>query len=384
MIPNPTEVYLLDQEYTHTNLDMCCKENVLMTVGTSMCSETCRIHGQDSRSSRCWAKNFLQDRCRPGSDLSRFKQQPDLTVCGLKFGTVCQNQLRRRRSKNGEVKIQSLTTLEDWEAFSSSIRKMRKEKVGSSDADGHALQERNEKALKRVAGNCSKWSHRIQQQDKACVHRGSSQVFLLKCALTPFFVCVDPGANPSKKRFILTTHENCEEFISSTLRIRNSKKPSRTRVRSWKHQWLLLKYRGRVVLRGDIVKKDDFGACAVFTEQKLVCVSNDSSESNGCHCKIAWLCRTSSRRSVSKHPSSNGGCSKIIEKFQNRSVQTFGFVYRDTNGQNHGPVWKTRLFLLKGICTVILWQDYCGKGNLRKSYWNMAGRKFQNPIVKTP
>ena len=43
-----------------------------------------------------------------------------------------------------------------------------------------------------------------------------------------------------RKRFILKTQENCEEFISSTLRIRNSKKPSRTRVRSWKHQWLLL------------------------------------------------------------------------------------------------------------------------------------------------
>ena len=27
------------------------------------------------------------------------------------------------------------------------------------------------------------------------------------------------------------------------------------------------------------------------------------------------------------------------------------------NGQNHGPVWKTQSFLLKGICTVILWQD---------------------------
>ena len=43
-----------------------------------------------------------------------------------------------------------------------------------------------------------------------------------------------------KKRFILTTHENWGEFISSTLRIRNSKKPSRTHVRSWKHQLLLL------------------------------------------------------------------------------------------------------------------------------------------------
>ena len=63
--------------------------------------------------------------------------------------------------------------------------------------------------------------------------------------------------------------------------------------------------------------------------------------------------------------------------FQNRNVQTFGFVYHDTNGQNHGPVWTTQSFLLKGICTVIFWQDCCGKGNLRRSYWSMAGRKFQ-------
>ena len=63
--------------------------------------------------------------------------------------------------------------------------------------------------------------------------------------------------------------------------------------------------------------------------------------------------------------------------FQNRNVQTFGFVYHNTNNQNHGPIWKTQSFLLSGICTVILWQDFCGKGNLRTSYWNMAGRKFQ-------
>ena len=42
-------------------------------------------------------------------------------------------------------------------------------------------------------------------------------------------------------------------------------------------------------------------------------------------------------------------------KFQNRSVQTFGFVYHDTNGLNHGPVRKTQSFLLNEICMVILW-----------------------------
>ena len=51
-------------------------------------------------------------------------------------------------------------------------------------------------------------------------------------------------------------------------------------------------------------------------------------------------------------------------------------TYHDTNGQNHGLVSKTQSFLLSGICTVILWQDYDGKGNLRKSYCNAVGRRF--------
>ena len=47
--------------------------------------------------------------------------------------------------------------------------------------------------------------------------------------------------------------------------------------------------------------------------------------------------------------------------FHSWNVQTFGFVYHDTNGLNNGPVWKNLSFFFKGICTVILWQDYYGK-----------------------
>ena len=43
-----------------------------------------------------------------------------------------------------------------------------------------------------------------------------------------------------RKSSTLKTHENCEGSISSTPRTRNSRKPLRTRVKSWKHQWLLL------------------------------------------------------------------------------------------------------------------------------------------------
>ena len=43
-----------------------------------------------------------------------------------------------------------------------------------------------------------------------------------------------------RKSSILKTHEDCVGSTSSTPRIRNSRKPSRTRVRNWKHQLLLL------------------------------------------------------------------------------------------------------------------------------------------------
>ena len=88
-----------------------------------------------------------------------------------------------------------------------------------------------------------------------------------------------------------------------------------------KHQ----KYKGRVVLRGDIVK-DNSGSYAVFTEQ-------GSSASQMTAAKIMDIisrlpgCAGQAADAVSAlYTGKNGGCSKIIENPQNRSVQTFGFV----------------------------------------------------------
>ena len=86
-----------------------------------------------------------------------------------------------------------------------------------------------------------------------------------------------------------------------------------------KHQ----KYKGRVVLRGDTVK-DDSGSYAVFTEH---------------HIQTARVRRTSSWCSICSYPGKNWKMLQNYWKFPNRNVQTFGFVYHDTNGRNHGPVW---------------------------------------------
>ena len=57
-------------------------------------------------------------------------------------------------------------------------------------------------------------------------------------------------------------------------------------------------YKGRVVLRGDIVK-DDSGSYAVYTEQGSSASQMTAAKKHGYHLQIAGLRWTSSRRSIS-------------------------------------------------------------------------------------
>ena len=69
-------------------------------------------------------------------------------------------------------------------------------------------------------------------------------------------------------------------------------------------------YKGWVVLRSDIVKKNDSGSHAVFTEQGSSASQMTAAECVGCYCKVTRLWRTSSRRNVSSRPSKVGGRSQ--------------------------------------------------------------------------
>ena len=109
---------------------------------------------------------------------------------------------------------------------------------------------------------------------------------------------------------------------------------------------------------------------------RIISISNDGSKSHGYHLQIARLRGTRSGRSACLDPGKKWKMLPNYWKLPNRNVQTFGCVHHDTNGQYHGLVWKTQSFLWSEICMVILWQDYHGKGNLRKSYSYTVGRRF--------
>ena len=154
---NFTEIRVRDQDYAHKS-GCVARKAVFMTIRMSMWIEICQTHGQDSRILLYWMKIFLKDTFVPGDDSQRFEQLPDLILCGLKFCTAWRKQIRKRKSMNGLSKNQSSMMLEDFEALTSSIRKMastRKPFQGKSWKFRWrqlcALRDGNEKALQGVA-----------------------------------------------------------------------------------------------------------------------------------------------------------------------------------------------------------------------------------------
>ena len=127
------------------------------------------------------------------------------------------------------------------------------------------------------------------------------------------------------------------------------------------------RYKGRVVLRGDIVK-DDSLSYAVFTEQ-------GSSASQMTAAKIMDI--------ISRLPGCDGQAADAVSAYTQVKMEDAPKLLKIPKSEcpdiwirlprhkwpkSWSSTGKTQSFLLKGICTVILWQDYYGKGNLRKSY----------------
>ena len=72
------------------------------------------------------------------------------------------------------------------------------------------------------------------------------------------------------------------------------------------------KYKGRVVIRGDIVKRL-CGLLRSMHRARFVCFTNDGCKSNGCQSKATRMRRTSSGRRISVHTGQNGRCTITVE-----------------------------------------------------------------------
>ena len=135
----------------------------------------------------------------------------------------------------------------------------------------------------------------------------------------------------------------------------------------------LQKYRGRVVLRGDIVT-DDCGAYAVFYWTGLVCVPNDCRKSNGCFCKITRLRRTSSWCSIRVHSSKFWARSQSAQNPKVRMSRRMDASSTTQMARNQGQTLKIQWYLLNEICTDTHSQGCGRKDSWKKFYWNLVGK----------
>ena len=137
-----------------------------------------------------------------------------------------------------------------------------------------------------------------------------------------------------------------------------------------KHQ----KYKGRVVLRGDIVK-DDSGSFAVFTEQ-------GSSASQMTAARVVDIisrlpgCTGQAADSVSAYTMVKmEDAPKLLKIPKSECPDTWIRLPRHKWPKSWSSM-EDPVVLLERNLYGHLWQDCYGKGNLRKSFWSTAGRRF--------
>ena len=83
----------------------------------------------------------------------------------------------------------------------------------------------------------------------------------------------------------------------------------------------------------------------------------------------------------SRHGARNGSlktsCVHLIPQNSQNGVSRHADSSTTTNGQNHGPVWKTQSFLLNEICTVILCRTVIGEAICENPVEIRLGESFQ-------
>ena len=127
------------------------------------------------------------------------------------------------------------------------------------------------------------------------------------------------------------------------------------------------KYKGRVVLRGDIVK-DDSGSYATFTEQG----SSASQMKTEKVMDIYQGYQDVQDKLPTQYRLISKSTWRTLEHYVNlpsQSVQTFGNVYHNASDTNLGQTSKTQLFILSEICMVTHLPDI-----VEKTIWKVLLR----------
>ena len=124
------------------------------------------------------------------------------------------------------------------------------------------------------------------------------------------------------------------------------------------------KYKGQVVLRGDIVKTIQ-ALMQCFVERP----------------RMLWMSLQGCQIAEDKQPTQYQLTPKSkwrTLKDQSQNAQIYGWVYHDTSGPNLGQTSKTQWFVLNDICMVTLLLDFSGKRHFEKVTLGQGWEKVPN------
>ena len=293
---------------------MCHKRNGLTITGTSIRADICPILGKDSQSLLCWKRNLQRDIWSPGGDWQRFKRLPEQIMYGQMFGRRLVKQLRIEKNKNGNTRSQNWTMLEDWAEFTSLILMNQEYKeILERPMAPAMLWKRPPNSITKLASKPKIEPENYQKNSaRLCsgiswIHRATLGIFpvqkimkttsqakvLPRCLTTiwctsasrchkrwQFWMQKPPWTRKGKssrrsqhgnwtesrarRRFFLEAQRDNKKVHFATLMVICHLKNA-----EWEPK--LQKCKGRVVLRGNIVK-DEAGAHAAFYWTGLVCV----------------------------------------------------------------------------------------------------------------
>ena len=298
-----------------------CKKNALMIVGMSMRTEVCQIHGLVFHKKYSIERGTSQRIFVVRRDWQKFKRQRDRITCVQKYGPISAKQRKDEKDKNGRTKSESSRTRARYERnlfyWSGGWRMSR----GPSKNARKKLEVQIEAAMPRKEKNPSQsclqetaarlgapdkvpktkyvWkveTHEptrqqmeptLQKERSRRSHRRQGET--IPWTFVSYVTWIDSHAesdeNSRRKGSSgeIMEKSSRQSKLGSWIRSRASRrlvwKHKESKAESTLHHWWTLchvknaelepkfqKYKGGVVLRGDVVK-DDSRAYAVFTEQ---------------------------------------------------------------------------------------------------------------------
>ena len=182
---------------------------------------------------------------------------------------------------------------------------------------------------RKSTGHYIKASRMFRSSSCCSIHLYAGHYSIIIC-FTNLFLCHKPWTFPQRKQRWTRNRGNWRKFRRGTwrkseVRKRWSMKQGRTAQKFiWFHWWTYViwivlnwrqstkKYKGRVVLLGDSVKRRLWILRSIH-RTRIFSITNDSRQNHGYHPQIAGLRTTICWRSHLLIPRQNGGCAQITE-----------------------------------------------------------------------